>query len=175
MLAAEAKLKDLQDRVETLGNEKNDVTAELQNEADELNQKLKDANAMHDAFSAQKSEELNQLNLRIQRDTADHEAALKGKTAEINTLESRSRSDADKFSAQAKEKNETISDLGLKLQELSAKFAACLKKTAALEAQNTAYEREIAGLHRTLKKLEQHNAKLLKTVQNSKERPTTLD
>jgi chromosome segregation ATPase len=169
--AAEAKAKDLQDKMESLRNEKNDVTAELQNEVDELNAKLNDANVRADALTVQKNDEIDKLTAQMQRESADHETALKEKTEEANTLESRSKAEADKFSAQLKEKNEEITDLGAKLQDVSTKLASVLKKKEALESQIAGTEAKIAELQRDLKKMEQHNAKLVKTIQNAQERP----
>lgn len=174
-MAAEAKLKDLQEKVDTLRNEKNDVTSELQNDVDELNMKLKDAAARYDSLMAQKSDELNKLNSLKEQETADHEAALKSKNDEMSSLETKSKADADKYFVQNKEKNEEISDLGSKLQDVSTKLAGCLKKIQTLEAKDAANEETIAELRSNLKKLEQHNAKLLKTVQSGQERTATLD
>ena len=174
-IAAEAKVKELQVKMDSLANDKVDLSTEYQNEIDGLNIKLKDAAEKYEALMNQKNDELSRLGIQLQDESAKHEAAFKEKSEQMAALEAKSETEADRLNAELKEKSAQISDLGSKLQELSTKLASSLKKNEAVEAQNLAARKRIDELELLLKKSEQHRVKLLKALQANQKHSSALD
>lgn len=159
--AAEAKLEDVQSKLNTINDEKDSVINDLQFQMTTLKGKLDDSEAALKALGEQKDAEIARLNSEAEAKAEEQKTQLADKVNELAQLETQSKTDTEKFNALLAEKNTQIQTL--------------TKKTQELEAKNLESESRINELNRTVSKLNAHNERLAEVVKNSQTHKAAID
>ena len=173
-VAAEAKFKEIQYKIDSLSNEKENAITDLEAQVDSLKAKSKEADDRIDALLAEKNTLEKDFQARLGEAAVKYDAMLKEKTGQISDVESRFTEESKRFQSLLKEKNAEIESLASQLKETSARVADLLKKKEALESENLACENRAASLEKDVKRLERHNEQLFKAAK-TKQQQTPRD